>query len=41
MQVYPWLMPSDHYVSGKGKMVEKIKGALSLYDYVPPQFRDS
>ena len=26
---------------GKGKMVEKIKGALSLYDYVPPQFRDS
>lgn len=26
---------------GKGVMAEKIKGALGLYDYVPPQFRDS
>ena len=26
---------------GKKKMVEKIKGALGLYDYIPPQFRNS
>lgn len=26
---------------GKEKMVERIKGALGIYDYIPPQFRNS